>query len=196
MKIAIDLNDVIRAYTKNFAKVYKREYNREIDEDNLEVTTNDLSKVFHFDSDAEYRRFVYEDFPFEIFGKCETINKQTATYFNKWMEELKNLDVDEEINVMIVSTMEYGLTIQSTYFFLSKIGCRVREIYLPTDSTTIWDRCDLLVTANPKLLKNKPEDKKVIKIETDYNRDIEGDESYGDVCDFFMDANKVLNYIN
>jgi hypothetical protein len=86
------------------------------------------------------------------------------------------------------------LTIQSTYFFLSKIGCRVRECYFPTDSLTIWDKCDILITASPKLIEHKPEDKKVIKIEADYNKELNGDDVYKDVCEFFSDINNTLKY--
>lgn len=195
MKIAIDLNDVIRAFTKNFAKVYQKEYNREFDSETLEITTNDMSKLFPFDSQAEYKRFVYEDYAYELFGKCDTVSKYTQAYFNRWLEELKNIDCEEDINVVVVSPMEYGLTIQSTYFFLSKIGCRVREVYLPTDSLTIWDKCDILITANPKLLENKPDDKISIKIETDYNIECSANETYAEISDYFNDIENVIKYL-
>lgn len=195
MVVAIDLNDVIRAYTRNFAEVYKKEYNRAFDESSLEITTNNLGKVFPFDSETEYRRFVYQDYPYELFGKCDTVDKMTSVCLNSWLESLKNYDDEEKIDVMIVSPMEYGLTIQSTYFFLSKIGCRVRECYFPTDSLTIWDKCDILVTANPKLIENKPEDKTVIKITADYNKELNGDDTYDNVCSFFSDANNILKYV-
>lgn len=193
MVIAIDLNDVIRAYTRNFAKVYQKEYNRAFDESELEITTNDLSEIFPFDSKEEYKRFTYQDYPYELYGKCETVDKTTSTFLNKWLEDIKNFDIDEEVEVMIVSPMEYGLTIQSTYFFLSKIGCRVRNVYFPTDSSTIWNKCDVLITANPRLLENKPEDKKTIKIVTDYNKENTADFTYDNVVDFFSEPNNTLN---
>ena len=193
MVIAIDLNDVIRAYTRNFAKVYQKEYNRAFDESELEITTNDLSEIFPFDSKEEYKRFTYQDYPYELYGKCETVDKTTSTFLNKWLEEIKNFDIDEEVEVMIVSPMEYGLTIQSSYFFLSKIGCRVRNVYFPTDSSTIWNKCDVLITANPRLLENKPEGKKTIKIVTDYNKENTADFTYDNVVDFFSEPNNTLN---
>lgn len=196
MVIGIDLNDVIRAYTRNFAKIYQKEYDRTFDEGELVIDTNDLSKIFPFDSEAEYKRFVYQDYPYELFGKCETMDKMTASLLNTWMDELKNHDIEEPIDIMIVSPMEYGLTIQSTYFFLSKIGCRVREVYLPTDSLTIWDRCDVLITANPKLLNNKPEGKKSVKITTDYNTECDADDTFTSICEFFEDTNNTLKFLN
>lgn len=196
MVVAIDLNDVIRAYTRNFAKVYHKEYNRAFNDGDIEITTNDLGKVFPFDTESEYKRFVYQDYPFELFGKCDCVDSLTSTLMNTWMEDIKNYDMEEEISVIIVSPMEYGLTIQSTYFFLSKIGCKVREVYFPTDSLTIWDRCDILVTANPKLLNNKPENKKSIKITADYNKECEADDTYTSACDFFSDTNNTLKFFN
>lgn len=193
MTIAIDLNDVIRAYTRNFAKVYQKEYNRTFDIDTLDIETNDLSQVFPFDSKEEYKRFTYQDYPYELYGKCETVNKMTSSALNKWLDEIKNFDIEDDIEVLIVSPMEYGLTIQSTYFFLSKIGCRVRNVYFPTDSSTIWNKCDVLITANPRLLENKPEDKKTIKIVTDYNEENTADFTYDNVVDFFNEPNNTLN---
>ena len=80
--------------------------------------------------------------------------------------------------------MEYGITIPATYWFISKLGCRAREIYLPTDSSTIWDKCDVLITANPKLLSLKPDGKKSVKIKTDYNTDCQADFEYNNMLDF------------
>ena len=195
MTIAIDINDVIRAFTKNFAKVYQKEYDRTFNEKEIEITTNDLSKVFPFDSKAEYKRFVYQDYPFELFGKCDTIDASVGASLNMWLENLKNIDIDDDVNVIIVSPMEYGLTIQSTYFFLSKFGCRVRECFFPVDSSNIWDRCDILVTANPKLLEEKPENKKTVKNTTDYNIDTVSDVTFEKASEFFSDINNILALI-
>jgi hypothetical protein len=97
---------------------------------------------------------------------------------------ITNIDVEEPIDIIIVSTMEYGITIPATYWFISKLGCRAREIYLPTDSSTIWDKCDVLITANPKLLLEKPEGKKSVKIKTDYNANCEADFEYNNMLEF------------
>jgi hypothetical protein len=83
--------------------------------------------------------------------------------------------------------MEYGITIPATYWFISKLGCRAREIYLPVDSMTIWDKCDVLITANPKLLDNKPEGKKSVKIVADYNEECEADFTYNNMLDFLSE---------
>ena len=185
MKIAIDLNDVLRDYTANFGEYFKKGYDPDINLDELEVTTNDLSEVFPFKSRYDYEHFVYEDFAWELFAKCRSCEKGLGAAFSNWVTKtITNIDTEEPIEVIIVSPMEYGITIPATYWFISKLGCRAREIYLPTDSSTIWDKCDVLITANPKLLSLKPDGKKSVKIKTDYNTDCQADFEYNNMLDF------------
>jgi hypothetical protein len=185
MKIAIDLNDVLRDYTANFGEYFKKGYDKDINLDEIEITTNDLSEVFPFKSRYDYEHFVYEDFAWELFAKCPSCERGLGAAFSNWVTKtITNIDVEEPIDIIIVSTMEYGITIPATYWFISKLGCRAREIYLPTDSSTIWDKCDVLITANPKLLLEKPEGKKSVKIKTDYNADCDADFEYNNMLEF------------
>ena len=185
MKIAIDLNDVLRDYTANFGEYFKKGYDKDINLDEIEITTNDLSEVFPFKSRYDYEHFVYQDFAWELFAKCPSCERGLGAAFSNWVTKtITNIDVEEPIDIIIVSTMEYGITIPATYWFISKLGCRAREIYLPTDSSTIWDKCDVLITANPKLLLEKPEGKKSVKIKTDYNANCEADFEYNNMLEF------------
>ena len=146
-----------------------------------------------FSSKEQYKRFVYEDYPFELYGKCPLVEKDLGRDLNEWIEF--NLP-DEEIEVMFVSPMECDLTIQSTYSFLAKIGSRVREVYFPIDSSTVWNKCDFLITANPRFFNNKINDKKIIKINKDYNKEYKGDLSYNSLMDIIKDKefiNKITN---
>lgn len=196
MKIAIDLNDVIRDFTMNFAKYYSREYNKGFDLNDIEFWTNDLSAVLPFKTDRAYEKFTYEDFSYELFAKNPTATSNLGVELNEWYEKIvKNIESEESIDIMIVSPMEYGLSIQCTLFFLSKIGTRFREIYLPTDSLTIWDKCDALITANPLLLDNKPENKVSIKIKTDYNNECESDYTYSTLSVFLKNENNILKLL-
>lgn len=185
MTIAVDLNDVLRDYTNNFGQYYKRDVDNKINLETLEVKTNKLDEVFEFESKREYERFVYEDYPWELFGKCPACDKGLGPAFIVWTTKtIPNIDTEEPISVILVSTFEYGLTIPATYWFISRLGARTREVYLPTDSSTIWDRCDVLITANPKLLQEKPEGKTSVKITTDYNTDVKADFAYDNMLDF------------
>jgi hypothetical protein len=184
MKLAIDLNDVIRDYSRNFVKYFKKGINHSFNEEDVEFYTNDMQILLPFSSDEQYRRFVYEDFPFELYGKCPSVDKNLARDLNEWIE----FDLaDEDVEVMFVSPMECDLTIQSTYSFLAKIGSRVREVYFPIDSSTVWDKCDVLITANPRFFSNKKEGKKIIKINKDYNKEYLSDFDYNSLLDIVHD---------
>ncbi len=191
MKLAIDLNDVIRDYSRNFVKYFKKGINHAFSEDDVEFYTNEMNILLPFNSDEQYRRFVYEDYPFELYGKCPVIEKDLPRELNKWLEfELPDYDIE----VMFVSPMECDLTIQSTFSFLAKIGSRVREVYFPIDSSDVWNKCDALITANPRFFNNKKDGKRIIKIEKDYNKDYLSDLSYKSLFDIIKDnefANKI-----
>lgn len=184
MKIAIDLNDVIRDYSRNFVKYFKKGINHAFNEDDVDFYTNNMQVLLPFTSDEQYRRFVYEDYPFELYGKCPMVDKNLGRDLNEWIEfELP----DEDIEVMFVSPMECDLTIQSTYSFLAKIGSRVRETYFPVDSSTVWDKCDVLITANPRFFENKKSGKKIVKINKDYNKECVSDMEYNSLIDVIED---------
>lgn len=192
MKIAIDINDVVRDFSNNFVRYYIEGYNHEFDLSDFEFWTNDMSALFPFASQKAYFAFVYGDYAFELYGKCPTCTKNLTSELNDWTEKtIKDLDIDEDIELMFVSPMEYGLSIGNTYFFLSKLGTKIREVYLPSDSSTIWDKCDVLITANPKLLETKPEGKTSIKIKAEYNKDSEADYTFKDLSTFLSDSKNV-----
>ena len=141
--------------------------------------------------------FVYNTYAFELFGKCPTCSRGLEHTLNDWTEKtIKDLDIDEEIEVMFVSTMEYGTSIGNTYFFISKLGTKVREVFFPTDSFEIWDKCDVLITANPKLLESKPEGKTSIKIITEYNKECVSDVSYHSLENFLNNEENIIKLIN
>ena len=192
MKIAIDLNDVVRDYSRNFVKYYKKGIDHSFDEEGVEFYTNEMSILLPFQSNEQYRRFVYEDYAFELFSKCPPVEKDLPRDLNSWVE----FDLlDEDIETMIVSPMECDLTIQSTYSFLAKIGSRVREVYFPIDSTTVWDKCDVLITANPRFLDNKKEGKIAVKINKEYNVHCPSDMEYNSLYDIIRDE-KFIEKIN
>lgn len=197
MKIAIDLNDVVRDFTYNFILTYIKGYNHQYEPDELTEWTNDMQSLLPFKTERAYEKFVYEDFSFELFGKCSTCTKRLTEQLNEWTENtLKDIDTEEPIDVMFVSTMEYGASIGNTYFFISKLGTKIREVYLPSDSTTIWHKCDVLITANPTLLTVKPQGKVAIKIRKEYNINHPADYEYETLSLFLTDKEIIEKLMN
>ena len=188
MVIGIDLNDVLRNFTMNFAKYYKQGYNHEFEYDDLDLWTNNLEALFPFKTKHTFEKFTYEDYAYELFGACPTCEMQLSAAFNDWVNDIiPNIDSKEPIDLVMVSPLEYGLSIPSTYFFLSKIACKVRKVFMPSDSYEIWEKCDVVITANPLLLDSKPENKVSVKITQDYNKENESDFEFNSFKDFAQD---------
>jgi hypothetical protein len=197
MKIAIDLNDVVRDFSTNFLKYYIECYNRNFDLTDFEFWSNDMSAVFNFQSKSAMYDFMYSNYAFELYGKCGTCGRNLTQELNKWAEiTVKEADVPDDIDLMFVSSKEYGLSICNSYYFISKLGTKIRETYFPTDSAEIWDKCDVLITADPNLLNIKPENKIAIKITTDYNKEAPADFTYNNLVSFLSTPDNLikLNY--
>lgn len=94
--------------------------------------------------------------------------------------------------------MESDLAVESSLFFLSK-GFRFRKTFFPRESEKIWDECDVVITANPLLFTNKPENKKIVKIKRDFNNEKTGNLEYNNFSelmedkDFFKKIHKIKN---
>lgn len=192
-RLAIDLNDVIRDYTGQFIKCFQKGIDPTFDVLPNEVDSFDFATFFPFSDKDEYASFRFEDYAFEIFARAEAMDKMLPAKFNMWTQNtLRNLDADKVPEVLLVSPFEANMTIQATFSFLSKIATRVREIYFPMDSMTIWDRCDILITANPNLIANVPEGKTVIKINMPYNKEVEAEYSFDSLMDIIDDKNETI----
>lgn len=179
MKIAIEINGVLRNTLDKFEKTYKKflmEKTEELDDSeqfeyemSLPVKSLNLREHFKFQSDEELYSFLYEEFPMEIFGHSQSSEYTTFNDLNEFYLNFRN-----ENDILIVSD-EIGKSKPASLFFLSKFGCLVEKIKFYSNVTinSMWDEVDILLTANPELLLNIPENKIVIKYETIYNNEIE-----------------------
>lgn len=199
--IAIDVNDVLRDYTRQFIKYYQQGVDEDFEIEYDDVTDFDFMNIFPFvGSDGyqdinKYYQFKYEDYAYELFARADVTERTLSFKFNLWVQNtLRSFDEDVNPNVIIVSPFEMNLSIQSTLSFLSRIGVRTREFYFPTDSMTIWDRADILITANPNLIENRPEGKIAIKINTPYNKDAKADYEFDSITEV-IDNSIVENII-
>lgn len=192
-RIAIDINNTLRDNLFQFEKCYKKYIDENFELNKDEIKSYNMYDVFPFDTKEEYNTFVYTDYPYELFGRAEEMDKMLPYRFNDWLQNtLRDVDTDKIPEVFMFSPFEIGLTIQATYSFLAKIGCRCREMYFPVDSSKVWDKCDIMVTTNPKLLANKPEGKISIKINMPYNKEIESDYAFDTLLSFIEDKDETI----
>lgn len=164
--IGIEIDNVIRNRNKQIAKYYAKDIDKTVDVDTIETGVTDASLLL-FKSKKERQKFLYEDYSYEIYGCAKAMSKETVSKLNEWIIELN--DMAEPFEVVLFSTMECDLTIQSTYFFLAKSACRARNIYFPHDTKDIWKKCDIVIGASKSVLDSKPYGKVSVGISTKDN---------------------------
>ena len=118
------------------------------------------------------------------------MSKELPTLMNNWLSELTNYE-DDDVEISFFSLNEESLTIQSSYFFLSKIGTRVRKIVFPREVSDLWDNYDVIITANPEVLNyfDKFGDgyTYIIRIANKVNEGCKSDKIYGSLDDVIRD---------
>ena len=198
-RIAIDINEVLRDYIRQFANMYKKVVNPSFDVSYEEIDDFNLINIFPFYDEMGnvdnyiFNRFKYEDCAFEIYGRAEAMDRTLPADFNLWTQNtMRNFEDENLPEIIIFSPFEMNLSIQSTLSFLARFGIRLREIHFPTDSLSMWDKCDIMITANPKLIQNKPEDKVCIKINAPYNKETKGTYEFNSMLDVIHDENNTL----
>lgn len=192
MKVCITLDDVLRAKTYQFGKIFKKYIDPEIQLDELDLSSGDFQKIFGFESKKEYEKFLYEDCAFEIFGEAPECDKMLSKALNLWQLKIEDDDdLTEPVEFIISNTREFNQSIGFSYFFLSKLATRIRKVFFPKDYAEIWDECDVVITADVKLLENKPEGKKSVKIKTDYNKDCKADLEYDSMLSLINDNDSI-----
>ena len=178
MRIGIELNGVLRDTLKKIQQEYEKWYIenpfKEEGEEGFEyqvisdLTTLNIMTHLKFKNEDELYDFLYKEHTMEIFGHAGSVEISSMMDFNEFY-----LDVRDNHDILIVSD-EMGKSKPASLFFISKFGCLVETVKFYSESTinSMWDSIDVLLTANPKLLLEHPEDKKVIKFNTNYNSEI------------------------
>ena len=187
MKIGIEINGVLRDTLKKIQQEYEKWYLNEewkelklIEDDQTierkilsDVTSLELSKHLNFKDEDEVYNFLYKEHTMEIFGHAGSVEYNGMNDLNDFY-----IDMRDSHEIIIVSD-EIGKSKPASLFFLAKFGCLVENIKFYSEVTinSMWDSVDILLTANPNLLLNHPTNKQVIKFNTDYNSDIQVEDS-------------------
>ena len=191
LTIGVELNHVVRNINKQILKYYAKEFEPSLDWEELDDKVDIFEKYVKFKSKYEKNNFLYIDYPFEIFGTANTMEKKLATAITNWLSEITNIE-DEDIRIIFYSLDEDALTIQSSYFFLSKIGARVRKVIFPKSIDEIWEECDAVITARNEFFeKEKPEGKKIILVNREFNKENKdkADLNYDNLSEIINDNN-------
>ena len=188
MRIGIELNGVLRDTLKKIQQEYEKWYvESTLNEDEefqyeviSDLTSLNISDHLKFKDKDELYDFLYKEHTMEIFGHAGSVEISGMMDFNEFY-----LDMRDNHDILIVSD-EIGKSKPASLFFISKFGCLVESVKFYSESTinSLWDSVDILLTANPKLLLNHPENKTVIKFDTVYNSDIKTEHSISSIKEF------------
>lgn len=184
MRIAVELNNIIRDYNNQLLKYYHKSIDPTFDEDEIDMKCSDLLEHLPFENNAAKKTFKEIDFPYELFGCAKTVSKHLHVNLSDWLED------NPDVEVIYFSLNESNLMTQSTYFFLSK-GSRVKTMMFLEDPKKIWDFCDVAVTLNKEIVNSKPENKKVVVINRSDNFELQkkADLNYDKFVDILNDKN-------
>lgn len=195
-RVGIELNNVLRNFNYQVLKYFKKDYDPSLDLDSVDDKGKVIGKLIQFPTKQAEFQFVYEDYPYELFGCAKTMEKNLARDLNKLLYDITNIE-DEQYEIKLFGLDEAGLSLQSTYFFASRYGLRVREMFFPESKHEVFDKCDVVVCADERLLVSDdiPEGKKVVVINRPFNKDIEVTEEklagrYDTLTDFIADFEK------
>lgn len=189
-RIGISLNETLRDFLGQFIYTYNK-YIKSTNVKEEQITSLNLLKFFDFKDKEELNKFMYLEAPLEIFGHADQLKDGVINYFNNFLMDIN----DDGEHVIEIVSKEVSKSIPSTFFFLSKTGCRVENIRFIHESIREWDGVDILITANPDALLAKPKDKISIKIKSPYNQNIGADFELDSILEFFKDVslrNKIL----
>ena len=177
MKIGVEINGVLRNTLGKIQQEYQKWYidNPFKEESEFEyqvksdVTSLNISEHLAFKDNDELYNFLYKEHTMEIFGHAGSVEPNGLLDLNNLYLELR-----DEHEFIIVSD-EIGKSKPASLFFISKFGSLIEHVLFYSEITidNLWSNVDILVTANPKLLLNHPENKTLIKYETSYNSDKE-----------------------
>jgi hypothetical protein len=174
MNVYISLDGVLRNTIQKFDYHYNDAYlSGELSEENTfeygvtePIQNDNLLDSYKFQSQEEFEFFLFIEYPIEIFGHAGLSYSTTFTDLHKIMHENKNH------NFTLVGLDELGKSKPATLFFLSKNGFLGNNIkFIKSDEIKdTWDKCDVWITDNKKIIDLCPEDKTTIKFNTTYNQ--------------------------
>ena len=185
MRIGIEINGVLRNTLDKFEKTYQKfmidktdgmEEEESFDyKITLPITSLDLKSHFTFQNDDEYFSFLYEEFPMEIFGHAQSTEYSTFNDLNELYVQLR-----DNHDILIVSD-EIGKSKPASLFYSNQT------------INSMWDEIDVLLTSNPDLILNHPDNKHIIKYNTDYNKEIKCDDEISSIKELSNKLNQIIN---
>jgi hypothetical protein len=174
MEIYVSIDGVLRNTLQKFDYHY-RDYFLNTETESEETfgyavkdnptSIKNILNTYNFHSEEEFKKFLYFDFPIEIFGHAGLSYNQAATEFNTMIFD------NPKITFTLVGLSEKGKAKPATLFFLSKNGVICDNVKFSTyeNIDQLWKNCDLWITDDEHVISKCPKNKSPIKFNTYYN---------------------------
>lgn len=160
------------------SKIEKKILNLEGKVDPMYIT----SKI-EFESKDFFLRFLYEQMSFEICAKTNITYKDVMNDFH----ELQSYFNSKGIELDLIS-MEIGNSKPATLFFLSREKCKLNNLRFVSSYENIWKDYKMIITADNFIIENKPNNKRLLRIETENNKHLKQGKK-------FKNLKEVTNFI-
>lgn len=174
MEVFVSIDGVLRNTIQKFDYHYRdyflnteSETEESFDYGVTEPVKNDnILSSYKFQSYDEFIKFLYFDFPIEIFGHAGLSYNQSATELNTLIFE------NPSIKFTLVGQLEKGKAKPSSLFFLSRNGVICDNVKFATQDEikSLWKTCDLWITDDKQIIDECPSNKRVIKFNTPFNK--------------------------
>lgn len=174
MEVYVSIDGVLRNTLQKFDYHYK-DYFLNTESENEETfdysikdnptSIKNILNTYNFHSEEEFKKFLYFDFPIEIFGHAGLSYNQAATDFNTMIFDNPN------ITFTLVGLSEKGKAKPATLFFLSKNGILCDNVKFSTyeNIDNLWKNCDVWISDDEHVVSRRPKNKLSIKFNTYYN---------------------------
>jgi hypothetical protein len=199
MRIAIDLNGVLRNTLGKIEQVYEKFYLSNDENESTDfkyeikrpIDSLLITNHFTFKSDDDVYDFLFTEHPMEIFGHASSTEYTGMNDLNDFYYEFR-----DKHDVLIISD-EIGKSKPATLFYLSKFSCMIETIKFYSQQTKdlLWDSIDVLLTANPALLLDVPNGKIVIKYNTEYNKQISSEYEINSLSELNQILKNLKSYV-
>ena len=173
MEVYVSIDGVLRNMLQKFDYHYK-DYFIETESETEEtfeysvsepVLNDDVLNSYKFQSNEEFLKFLYFDFPIEIFGHAGLSYNQAVTELNTLIFE------NPDVKFTLIGLSEKAKAKPSTLFFLSRNGVICDNISFSQieNVNELWKKCDLWITDDRRVIESCPSKKKVVKFNTAFN---------------------------
>lgn len=197
VNVLITIDGVLRDKITAFNKQYTKNIDPDFNLNESDSSSSKLDEIFPFNTENDFRKFLFDDYGFEIFAEAPLCVKSVDKKLYLW-NLMINTDsrYSGKINLMMGNPNEFAQSIGFTCFFLAKTSSNIREYYFPKESSLLWDKADVIITADENLLNIKPDGKMSIKINSKYNKNCKSDYEFDDLEDFLNNTEIIEKIIS